>query len=411
MPPLPSGPDAAWAAGADTALAYAIEGARTGHGHRQLFLDALADLIRAALAPQGGDAAFQALVLRAQDPAVEEHVRLAAQSAADARAVRAAADAIAHPGKLRNIPAGAARDALEQLHQLASEGQWTKLRDAAARLSIDTIVSNPGLARLERGAELLAHPGVQRYRELCERRGPLAGSDAAGASGRNSARLGATAEEATLKAFDEIARWLNARETAARYRALGSLRTPRGFPGAVDKAKDEWDAAIVRSDGDSADIVLLAEVKASPAAATPDFSRLVRGLLRLAHASPQEHYVFASSVGDVRVTGASLRRLQPDAQALPPHVIYCCSAAPEVQPPMLSAATKAVLLAEPASVAFAGQLTRGAAPESGALLPVWDALATAPRLRSALHQYQTATIVRDAMLHPDDLLAAVRAQG
>jgi len=30
-----------------------------------------------------------------------------------------------------------------------------------------------------------------------------------------------------------------------------------------------------------------------------------------------------------------------------------------------------------------------------------------PRLRTALHQYATACAVRDAMLHPDDLLLAV----
>jgi hypothetical protein len=40
---------------------------------------------------------------------------------------------------------------------------------------------------------------------------------------------------------------------------------------------------------------------------------------------------------------------------------------------------------------------------------VWEDLATAPRLRSALHQYDTARAVREAMVHPRDLLAAVEA--
>jgi len=75
---------------------------------------------------------------------------------------------------------------------------------------------------------------------------------------------------------------------------------------------------------------------------------------------------------------------------------------------VLSAATKAVLLAEPASLAFAQQVARGeAAPPHAALAPAWHALFTAPRLRAALHQYETAAKARAAMLHPDDLLPAV----
>ncbi|RYG20931.1 MAG: DUF2207 domain-containing protein, partial [Burkholderiales bacterium] len=73
-----------------------------------------------------------------------------------------------------------------------------------------------------------------------------------------------------------IASLMNSRNPG--HRVVRSLRTPRGFPGAVGKAKDEWDAAIVREQGGDADIVLLAEVKAAPAAATPDFTRLARGL-------------------------------------------------------------------------------------------------------------------------------------
>nr|MBA2674952.1 hypothetical protein [Ramlibacter sp.] len=62
---------------------------------------------------------------------------------------------------------------------------------------------------------------------------------------------------------------------------------------------------------------------------------------------------------------------------------------------------------EPASLALAHRLQRGEeAPHTG-LAPVWDALVAEPRLRSALHQYDTARAVRDAMLHPDDLLATV----
>ncbi|HEY0826017.1 MAG TPA: hypothetical protein VGD76_19680, partial [Ramlibacter sp.] len=113
--------------------------------------------------------------------------------------------------------------------------------------------------------------------------------------------------------------------------------------------------------------------------------------------------------GPVRIAGDSLRALRPPGRALPPHVIYCCSAPPERQPQVLAASAKAVLLAEPASIAFAQQLAGGRSPAAAQLQPVWEALRTAPRLRSALHQYDTACAVREAMLHPDDLQATMAA--
>lgn len=442
MPPLPPTGEAARAIGADAALAFAIEAARVSSeagtvphpGTGDLFTSSLAALVAQALAPGGGDPAFQALVLRSLDDDVEDHVKLGAQSAADRRAIRALVDAIAHPGKLRGMAAGADRDTLARLHTLASAGAWMQLHhacaallqvpgsDAAPRDALAAILSAPALQRLQRATALLAEPGVQRYQALCEQRGPLAGTDAAAAQGRASARVGGVAEEGTLQAFRAIADRLNSlppppsREgrgggAAARempYLAVASLRTPRGFPGTAEKAKDEWDAAILRrSDAGSAfDVVLLAEVKATPAAASPDYARLLRGLQRLAQADATSVYAFPSSDGEVALTGASLRDLQVDDMALPPNVIYCCSAA-EAQPVMLNAATKAVLLAEPASVHYAQQLVQGAVPSHAALRPVWTDLARATRLRSALNQYDTARRARAAMLHPQDLLDAV----
>jgi len=398
MPPLPADAAAAAAAGTDTALAFALESVRAGRRDAQeLFLRSLARLIRAALAPQDGDPAFQALVLRAQHPEVDEYVHLAAQLIADRRAVRAAVDAVAHPGKLRGMAPGALRDALAEIHGLAAEGFWPELITALQRASLATLLAGPALQRLARGNELLQAEAVQRYLVLCSQRGPLAGSDEATTQGRASARLGEIAEHDTVQAFRKIAGVLHG------CRVVRSLRTPPGFPGEAGKAKDEWDAAIVHGQ----DIVLLAEVKAAPAAAAPDFARLFRGLQRLAHANAQDSYVFLSADGQVRLAGESLRRLRPHGRTLPPHVIYCCCAPAESQPPMLSAASKAVLLAEPASLAFAEQLTAGRSPPDADLAPVWDALATASHLRSALHQYETAQAVREAMLHPDDLLAAV----
>lgn len=433
LPPLPGGLEAASAAGPATALAFAIEGARQAKhqlaaapaGLQDLFTRSLAALIRASLAPDGGDPAFQALVLRTRDADVDEYVRLARQAPLDRRAVRVATDAFAHPGKLRAMASGPLRDALSRVHELAAAGDWAALAGEIRQLTArpgagdqalapaGALLADAALARLHRLGALRQGEAVQRYLALCGQRGPAAGSDAAAAQGRASARTGEAGEQAAVRAFHAIAQLLEAVDAdGGPWHVVRGLRTPRGFPGQADKAKEEWDAAIVRSDGagSPADILLLAEVKASPAAATPDFSRLHRGLQRLAHASSERTYTFASADGDVHVGGESLRRLQPKGRALPGHVIYCCSSPPEAQPQLLSAASKAVLLAEPASLGFAGRLARGTSPPDAQLAPVWEALTTAPRLRSALHQDETSRVVREAMLHPDDLLAAVAAE-
>jgi hypothetical protein len=404
MPPLPPDAEAAVKAGPLVALAFALEEARLGRDARALFTSSLAALMRAALRPGDGDASFQALVLRAQHPQVEEYARLAAQQPADRRAVRAAVDAVAHPGKLQAMPAGAQQDALAQLHRAATAGAWSELAALVAGMPAEA-----ALQRLLRGEALLADENVRAYLGLLQRRGPVAGSDAAAETGRHSARLGEAAERDTVQVFQRIARGLNAAVQRSAYRVARSLLTPRGFPGAAPKTKDEWDVALVRATDAAADLVLLAEVKSSPAAVSSDLARLLRGLRRLAHADPHAAYDFPSADGAVRLAGTSLRALQPHARALPARVIYCCTAPPEAEPALLSAAARAVLLNEPASLAFADAILRGDSPQPRHLLPVWEALKVAPRLRAALHQYDSARAAREAMLHPEDLLQAFEA--
>jgi len=428
MPPLPADADATLAMGAETSLVFAVEAARIGKERGSpppadmldLFTRSLAQLIGDALAR---DPAFQALLLRTQDAHVNEYVRLSGQRAADRRAVRTWTDAIAHPGKLHKLPPSDMREALSRLHRLAAADSWPELGQAIEQLlgqpfaddeqlraALAAIHSSPAFERLARGGALLRLESVQRYQSLGEQHGPLAGSDTAAAQGRASAHLGETAERATVEALHRIADLQNRREPGpGGYRVVRGLLTPRGFPGEVAKAKEEWDAAIVRSadTNGAVDIALLAEVKSSPAAATPDFSRLHRGLQRLAHASTTRSYTFASADGDVEVAGESLCRLEPHGRSLPPHVIYCCSAPAEARAQVLSAASKSVLLAERASLAFADRLAQDESPPHSDLAPVWEALTTAPRLRSVLHQWETAQAVREAMLHPEDLLAAV----
>ncbi|MGE4242833.1 hypothetical protein [Ramlibacter sp.] len=410
MPALPSDASVAIGLGPDMAVAFAMEAARRGRDEREVFVDALAALIREASVPDAGDPAFQALVMKANEPLVSEHVRLAAQRIVDERAVRAVVDAFAHPGKLRGHADAGRRESLATLHALAMAQDWIALAASLDGLPpLATLASRDALQRLVRAQALRTQPAVQRYIALCERRGPAAGTAAASEQGRASARVGVAAEHATALAFDAIAAMLaqHGRDTsetnASTWRAVRGLRMPRGFPGDAAKAKDEWDAALLHGD----DVALLAEVKATPAAATPDFARLHRGLLRFAQAD-DALYVFATQEGEVAVSGESLRALAPASHALPAEVIYCCSAPPETRPPVLAASSKAVLLAEPASIAFAHRLALGDTPSPAPLAQVWEDLRTAPRLRSALHQYDTARAVREAMLRPQELADAVR---
>lgn len=433
MPPLPADATEAAARSPATAIAFAMEAARRAMREgaspaaalRALFIRSLAQLIAWALRPDGGDPAFQALVLKAHDPEVDEHVRLADQAQADRRSVLALVDAIAHPGKLRQQAPGAQREALLQLHQLAARSDWPALRAAATALrgseapggrlqaTLDALLQHPALARLERGMALQPRPAVARYRSLCALGGPPAGSEAALAKGAAAAQRGSTAEAGTVQALHRIADALNRRAPGtARYRVASNLLVPAGFPGHASKAKNEWDAALLHgAEGSGSDapveIALLVEVKASPDAAVSDCARLVAGLQRLAQAQPGADYLFRSADGPLRLRGTALRALQPDGEALPPQVIYGCTTPAEERPPMLSAASRGVLLTERASLAYAGALAAGATPDPEELGRVWEELRTAARLQAVLHQYDTARRVREAMLHPDDLLAAL----
>ncbi|WP_298236185.1 hypothetical protein [uncultured Azohydromonas sp.] len=434
MPPLPADAGVARSAGAETALAFALEVARGAAEHHApvpagvdtLFTWALETLIRESLQPEGGDPSFQALVLRAREPVVDEYVRLSAQVLTDARAVRAAVNAVAHPGKLRHQAPAEVQEALAPLHRHAMAGEWSALRpalepllaqaptdDAEPRALLEALSDLPALQRLERGAALLRDEAVQRYRALCERRGPLAGTASAAANGRAAARLGAAAEAGTVQAFNQVAALLD-REApgGGRHSVVHGLRIPGHYPGVAAQTKGEWDVALVRAveASDTVDIVLLAEVKASAAAATTDLPRLLRGLERLAQAQPDASYTLAANRGEVKVSGGSLRALQPRDETLPPQVIYCCAAPTETPPAMLSAATKAVLLTDAACVAFARSLVEGGSLDAATLLPLWADLLNRPlRWRSVLRQYPNACHAREAMLQPQDLVSALVA--
>ncbi|SEB05227.1 hypothetical protein [Variovorax sp. YR216] len=434
-PPLPPGLDAAVAAGTEATLAFAIESARaaaergtpTPAALGDAFTAALAALIHRAMTPDGGDPVFQAQVLYSRDAQVRDWVQIESSAAADARSVRAAVDAFAHPGKLRDMPEGARRDNLSHLHALAAAGEWRTLaseagslgapligNDAALHALLHDLATHPALQRRIHAEAMTALEPVRRYRALRARRVPPAGSDVARGQGRAAAREGAQAEHAAAEALRQVATFLNDLEGDERgtYRVLRSLLTPRVLSGGGDRSKEEWDAALVRSIGGGlCDIVLLAEVKAAPAAVTSDMPRLLRGLARLAQADGDASFAFASLDGAVRLRGRSLRALAPIGPSLPEPVIYLCPAPTESRPTLLGAAAKAVLLSEPASLEFARALADGAAPLHASLTAVWNALPHESRLRATLNQYDTARRAREAMLYTGDLLATVAQAG
>ena len=417
MPALPPDAGSAEAAGPETALAFTIAQLRRAHETsegvpcdlQRLFVRSLSALVVQALRTIGGDPAFQALVMAGQEPSVAQYLALAAQEGADRRRLRAAIDAFAHPGKLR-IEADTVPEALAQLHASAHAGDWSAAGVAAQALAgtrwqahAAPVLADPALHRLQRIGSLRSDAMVQRYLALCAARGPVADTRESAAYGRAAARAGAASEEATVRAFGQLAASLD-HAGLGRHRVVRGLRLRSGLPPAAPGAKDEWDVTLLRTrvGTDALELVLLAEVKASPASAVSDWPRLRRGLHGLAQVPPGTTPVFSAADGDVRIEGDSLRALMPPGDGLPAQVIYCCTGQ-ETRVPLLSAPARAKLLQHPCTVAHARALAQGDPAAADLLAPLWEALPRSPQLRSVTEQDEIARAARDAMLHPDDL--------
>jgi hypothetical protein len=479
-PALPADLDAARAKGAATAIAVAIEHARAalaageapGDGVKTLFLDALARLIGGAMRPLkgvgadavegasdlagsgdlvgGGDPAFQAMVLRHRSAVVREYASLSAHAERDRRTVRAAVNALAHPAKTQRRSPGATREALLTLHAAGEAGDWTQVSDVISPLrdrpdvreepllhrGLERLLNDSALRHLQRLDALSSDDLVTRYRALWDRQGPVAGSEQAAASGAGAQQRGDAVEALATEALEALVGRMNAEAGTARYRVANSLRIPPSFPGDAQRAKSEWDVALLRRHESSTtdedwDLCLLIEAKASPDAATTDLPRLLRGLRLLAQADVDTSYVFASTDGEIRLRGASLSALPTEEAELARAVLYCCDGAEDRAPRLLNAASRMQLLSAEASLDFAVRLEDGASvgqvgqigqlgqfgkvgpvgPVDPLLLaPVWQLLLEAPAFTSVLRQYVTLQAVRELMVHPGDLLAAVQSQ-
>ncbi|MFY3552416.1 3-deoxy-D-arabino-heptulosonate 7-phosphate synthase [Achromobacter insolitus] len=418
-----------------TALAVAIERARLSleaggtppPALKHAFLDALERLIRDALREPDGDPVFQAMLLRHRLASVREYASLSARAAQDRREIIAAANAIAHPAKVERMPAGPAREAMAALHAAAVSESWTTLPAAARHLlalssatgqpsaaaALDRLPASPALERLRRLDELAAEDEVRRYCALWEQQGPRPGSAGALAEGNASRRRGDAVEALALQALQALARRLNDAEGRQAYQAVSSMRVPPTIPANAERAKSEWDAALLRRCADENappawDLCLLLEAKASADAAATDFPRLLRGLRLLAHADPQTDYAFSTRQGRFALRGASLRGLPVDGPRLDATVLYFCDGPAESIPRLLSAASRMQLLSAPPSLEYA---SRAAQDQNAAqaLAPVWQLLLESPQWASVLHQYPTLCQARELMVHADDLTDAINA--
>nr|WP_297526075.1 3-deoxy-D-arabino-heptulosonate 7-phosphate synthase [uncultured Roseateles sp.] len=453
-PALPTVLEVARAAGPSTALAFAIERARAAlaagdspeDGVQSLFLNALARLIRVAMRPlpasggdgpddashdgahdaagSGGDPAFQAMVLRHRSAVVREHASLSAHVERDRRVVRAAVNALAHPAKTQRRAPGPTREALLAIHAASETDEWERLSELllplrdeadvraepALHRGIERLIDDPALASVRRLDSLSSEALVARYRALWDQRGPTAGSKQAAARGAGAQRRGDAVEALAVEALSALVDRMNIEAGATRYRIAASLRVPPSFPGDAERAKSEWDVALLRRDngGGDWDLCLLIEAKASPDAATTDLPKLLRGLRLLAQADVATTYTFASNDGEVRLRGASLNALPTEEGDLARAVLYCCDGAEERAPRLLNAASRMQLLSAEASLDFAGLLEDGAPADPTLLEPVWRLLLEAPAFTSVLRQYVTLRAVRELMVHPEDLAAAIR---
>ncbi|NMK45357.1 3-deoxy-D-arabino-heptulosonate 7-phosphate synthase [Achromobacter sp. Bel] len=421
--------------GSSTALAIAVEharqalaaGATPGAATKQAFIQALARLIHDAVRAEGGDPAFQAIVLRHRAPQVREFAHLSSTADQDRRQIHAAVNGIAHPAKLQRMAPGQARDALAALQAAAALPSWTVLSQAAQRLratqdkpldpaverALARLLDDPALARLQRLDALAPDGQVRQYQSLWDRHGPRSGSQTAAAQGSAAQRRGAAVEAVATEALAALSQRLNEAESGPPpYRVVTSMLVPASIPASAERAKSEWDAVLLRQTCTNAitpvwDVCLLLEAKASIDAATADLPRLQRGLRLLAHADEHAVYPFQTRQGVVHLRGASLRALPADSPDLAGTVLYCCDAPADTAPRLLSAASRMQLLSAPASVQYACQLEDGRKPDPEALESVWRQLLESPQWAPVLQQYPMLCQVRELMVHVDDLRAAV----
>ncbi|EEA03842.1 conserved hypothetical protein [Burkholderia sp. H160] len=418
-----------------TVLALAIERAREANArgeaphaaNRRLFIETLARMIRDAMREEAGDPVFQAMLLRHRNAVVREYASLAAHASVDRRLIHAAVNAIAHPAKQERLLPGPQRDALARLHALAFAEAWPALAEAVQRCietpqiaheaalqrGLAQLLESDALHRLLRLDALTSDERVRHYQSLWDRQGPRPGSSIAVARGLSSKQRGAAVEASATDALAALARRLNdAQGESDACRVVNSMRVPAAIPASHERAKTEWDVVLLRqakppADAATWDVCLLVEAKASVDAATTDLPRLVRGLTLLAHADPHTVYSFRTLQGAVRLRGASLAALTSDGPGLRRSVLYCCDAPVEATPRVLSPASRMQLLSAHASLDFAGALADGRDADCAGLEPVWRQLLEAPRWRAVLDQYATLREVRELMVHPEDLRAAV----
>jgi len=431
LPALAAISDQVQSANSATRLAIAIELARQALARgevpdvelQRLFTDALARMIQEAMRPEQGDPVFQAMVLRHLNTQVREYASLSAHTGQDRRAVHAAVNGIAHPAKQRQIHPGRQRDVLNRVHTLAASASWSALADTVRDFlnapeiaddpSLARLLDNPALARLQRLEALASDELVRQYQSLWDRNGPRPGSDTAAAQGSASRQRGAAVEALAAQALDALARRLNETEgPQVTYRAVTSMRVPASIPASPERAKSEWDVVLLSSappvDSTAVwDICLLVEAKASVDAATTDLPRLLRGLRLLGHAKEDVVYSFETQEGTVRLRGTSLRALPTDEADLASTVLYCCDAAAETSPRLLSAASRMQLLSAPASLEFASKLAEQQHVDTQCLEAVWHQLLESPRWRAVLHQYPMLRQARELMVYTEDLSAAI----
>lgn len=416
-----------------TTLAIAIDEARQalargqtpGPTVRQAFIAALARLIEDAMRDGQGDPAIQAMELRHRAAPVREYASLSTGADADRREILAAANAMAHPAKQQRMALGPQRDMLADVHATAASGDWTALalrvqqlralpesiEDEAIARSAARLLDSLALLRLQRLDILAADPLVRHYQSLWDRNGPRPGTATALRQGSDAQQRGAAVEALATQALQALAQRLNdTKDRAAPYRVVTSMRVPASLPANADRAKSEWDAALLqRADtADAWDVLLLVEAKASVDAASTDLPRLLRGLQLLAHADAHIVYPFKTQQGVVPLRGASLRALPTGGAQLASAVLYCCDAPADPAARLLNAASRMQLLSAPASIAFASRLAQHQPADPESLAPVWQLLLSSPQWAGVLNQYPQLHQVRALMVHTDDLLAAAR---
>lgn len=421
---------------AQNKLAYCLEqvrlalqaGQTPSAALKQVFITALAQLIRTALAPERGDYGYLAQILKHHSLSVQAYVEKLATAKHDQRIVQRHINAFAHPAKLQTDKTLSSLAQRKFWYAAATAEHWAVLdlsikkwlihpsshNNECLRHALQNLIELPELQRLCAVEQLTSTQDVQQYLRYRQQDGPTTGSPEAIAQGKQAQARGAIVEQQAQAILTELAQQLSQTEQDD-YLAISAVHFPAHLIAGSQHAKTEWDVLLLKTApiiGNQTvwDVCLVVEAKANPDAASTDLRRLLRGLALLNDLPPHSAVNFACDQGTITLSSNSLLDLSSAQRCLQQKILYCCPAS-DTEPlhrpsSALHAASRTQLLNASAALNYAYAVQQGLEPEPQTLIPVWEELLHSSSWNAVLQQYAHQQQAGELLVTTRDLAAA-----